>query len=518
MKFIYPILLLLLLSACKDNDDYFYQDTPETLNQSMWDYLKADPNLSYYTDKMDQTGLDSLYDTGNTYTIFLTSEDEFLKAIDSDSGLIEALSYQIIPTNINVQSVDDYSIIKTVSEKYALIENDQSSSTYSFDGIQIAESGPQFLDGRYYILESCVIPAPNLYEYLYAYSSAYSNFVDAEDSIFFDIDESTPIGTSAEGTVYDSIFDVFSRFADDYYDVTEDYRNQSATMVVFSTQQYEAAIDYIKTDLKTDEIPDVWVNEVLMPTMAENNIFNNTLQFEDFEERMVNINGDSISVDISNINSDSRTICSNGVAYMVNNFVIPDTLYKSFPQIDSYDFVTTIVEDQKWAWGEEVSVTGLEGTDYVPQLQANTKELAANEHFFTLELDDDFDVNNNLRITIKQSNIFGAENFRLIWGGTSTICGLWKIYINDEPVQMRTYSGKDSEYFDSNLFKNKTIKSITGMSNFKGDGTYNLADFEIHTLTEFTDVEITFEYHGPSESTIGTTPGIVIDYLQLEIY
>ena len=521
MKYIYLIIFTILLSAsCKEADQYFSKDTPETVNSSMWDYLQKDSKFGYYTDLIKHYGLDSLFTNNNSYTLFIPSE-EALDAVDTSLfKLDDVLLYQILDTQVNFQSIDAPTQVKTMFEKFALLEYNKTSGKYVIDGVSVGKGSSLFNNGCYYELEGCVMPPPNIYEYFKSKSAALKNYVDYTDSSYFDIESSTPIGISPKGTVYDSVFFVTNRFSEDFFPVKLESRDKFATFTIFTDQQYKNAIDIMKASLNIQEVPSVWLNEIFMPGFLKNCIFDKSLQYENFQPKMVNINGDSVKVNVSNINKDSRYICSNGAVYFFNDFAIPDSLYKSYSPIYAKDMVKELVAGSKWTWAETATVEGLDGTAIAPKLQLSS--YAKKGSLFVLELGNNFDVSRNLRFTFTKKGVFGAEKIRLLWGGTSAYCGLWKIYINGKPVQMRTYSGVNADYLDSYLFTNTTIKSVTGLTNFKRAGNnYNTVDFAVKTMTEYSDVSITFEYVGPSRDFAGNIqgiPGIVIDYLLLEVY
>ncbi len=521
MKNIFSILLILLLFAsCKEDDDYFYKGTPETVNQNMWDVLQSEPTFDYYTGLIKQFGLDTMFSHNGSYTLFIPTEDA-LNAIDTSVfKLRNILLYQMISTQVNLQSIDASMQVKTLLKKYALIEHDKVEGGYIIDGIRVSAASSLFNNGCYYMLAGCVTPPPNIYEYFQANSAAFKNYVDYTDSLYFDIEASTPIAITEEGTIYDSLFYTINWFSEMVFPVKEETRDNFATFTIFTDDQYKNAIDIMKSDLNIDEVPNAWLNDIFMPRFLSKSIFVKSLQYDDFNPRMVNVIGDSVDVDVANINEDSRYVCSNGVVYFLNDFIIADSLYKSNDPIYASEMVEEVVRNEKWTWSEIVETEGLTGTGIEPKIQNSNFGLDGS--LLVLEFDKNIHETRNIRITFTKEGVFGAERFRLVWGGTSAYCGLWNIYINGEPVQMRTYAGKDAEHFDSYMFSSTTIKSVTGLSNFKRQGNnYNTADFTVETLTEYSDVEITFEYVGPSLNFSGNiqgTPGIVIDYLLLEIY
>ena len=527
MKRIFSIIILLLIFfSCENKNDYLLGDTPVTVNLRLWDCLQLDSSHKYYVKLIKEYELDSLFESNNAYTLFIP-DDEKLKTINKDSVNIgEVLAYSMVPTFINVQSISKLGKIQTMLNKYALLEFNDQLSAYTFDGVKIVIGSSIFKDGRYYNLNNYVIPSDNLYSYILKGSSVFRHYIDLQDSTYFDIAASTPIGFASKGTIYDSIFTTQNLFYRDYFPVKEELRNRSSTFILFTQKQFDAALENIKNEIKVNFLPEVWINQILLPNLVKNYIFNNSLQYNDFKPRMINIRGDSVNVDVVNIIKDSRKICSNGVAYSLKNFIIPDSLYKSQNVYNGMNAVIEIIKDQKWTWAKDLFINGLEGTSIAPSLakltNANGDLISLNDKVLALNLKDYKRSSGKLRITFVQKGLFGAKNYRLLWAGSNNQCGLWKIYINNVPIQMRDLSGKNTNYFDSYLFKELVIKSVTGVpGNFKGNGGYNKVDFKVESLTEYSNAEITFEYIGPSLDSSGAIrgiPGLVIDYLMFEIY
>jgi len=507
--------------SCQKEDDYFYKATEATVNTSMWDYLDSEPSYSYFMKLVTEYQLDTLLEKGNPVTLFVPNNDRLAQLDTTNMDVSRLLSYLVSPTLVNVQSFTTATKVQTQSLKFALIEYDFSKGSYTYDGVPIIESSPLYKDGRFYVLDDVVLPALNLYEYIAETNDVFKKFIDQQDSVYFDINLSTPIGSGIGGTTYDSIFSSENLFSKYYFPVDEEFRNSTATLTLFTQQQLDAALEIMKEDLKTDVIPQVWQDEVLLPTLVSNSVFNNSLQFGDFESRMVNIKGDSVSVDVNNIDASSRHICSNGIAFTVSDFIIPDSLYKAQSVINAMDLVEVINVGEDWKWNSDVTLEGISATNVVPTLQA--LDLAKNESVLTVNLADNPE--DTLRFSFIRKGVFGAEKYRLLWAGSNTYCGLFRIYINGQALQMRDESGKDSDYFDSYMFVGVRslgiIKSVTGLSVFQGTKGYNTVDFEVDNLTDYSDVEITFEYLGPSRVSSGEVrgkPGLVIDYLRLEMY
>ena len=518
MKHTYTILLLILMfTACSD-DSYFHESTPETVDMSMWDYLQTDSSHRYFMELVSKFGLIDIINSNNPVTLFIPS-DESLKGLDTtDIALSGMLNYIVAPTLVNVQSMTADSKIQTLSNKFASLEYNSSDAEYFFDGKKIVESSPLFTNGRFYVLDDIVWPVPNLYEYISEKNSVFKKYIDLQDSTYFDLAASTPIDFGIKGTIYDSIFTTVNLFYKNYFPIKDEYRYKTSTFVLFTQEQLDAALEIVKTDLRTTVIPDAWLNGILLPYVISNSIFENSLNYTDFTTEMLNIRGKDVLVNVNNIDKDSRFKCSNGIAFNMSEFIVPEVLYKAQKVINGYDAVTEIIAGDKWIWSPLVKLQGLEGTSVEPTLKVNDLG-SLNSKILSLNMGSS--LNKTFKLTFTQKGVFGSEKYRLVWSGSSTYCGLYKIYINGQALQMRNYAGKNQDYFDSFEFSNTVIKSVAGNGVYSKVGNFNKVDFAVSNITEYSDVEITFEYLGPSKDSKGVVrgnPGLIIDYFKLEIY
>ena len=511
---------MVMFTACTDDQSYFKDSIPDTVDMSMWDYLKSDTSShTYFMELVTKYALKEAINTSNPVTLFIPKDADLMALDTTDIQMKNMLSYIVVPTLINVQSMTKSNKVQTFLEKFALLEYNESEAEYFFDGKKIAEASPLFTDGRFYVLEDVVWPAPNLYEYISATNGIFRDYIDMQDSTYFDVAASTPIDFGSEGTIYDSVFTTVNLFYDAYFPVDQEFRYNTSTFVLFTQEQLDSAFVIVKEDLNIDQIPEAWKNDILLPYVIKKSIFDNSLQYSDFEPEMLNIRGEHVEVDVENIDESSRFICSNGVVFNMSEFIVPEELYKAQKVINGSDALTEVLVGDKWIWNlDKVKVEGLDGTDVEPIL-ITVEEGALNDQVLAVSLGDEF--TDTFRLTFTQKGVFGAEKYRLLWSGSSTYCGLYKVYINGVPLQMRSYAGKDQDYFDSFEFSNRIVKSVTGNGVYSKVGNFNQFDFEVFNITEYTDVEITFEYLGPSLDGRGNRrgqPGLVIDYFKLEIY
>ena len=523
------IVSLCLLTSCRDYFEEYYESDIETLDMSMWDYLQSNEDYSEYVDLLKKYALDSIFSSDNSYTLFVPSNQDLAALSLAPAEELQMIQYSIIPTVVNIQSVSESVKLQTLLEKFALLE--KAGATFTYDGEAIVGASSLFNNGHFYNLENYVIPPLSLYEKIEQTSQIFSHFIDLQDSTYFDIEQSTPLGFDTLGnTIYDSVFTTVNTFGREFFPVNEEFRDESATFLLFTQEQYDMALDVVALDLGLsgkEEVPDVWQNEILLPHLVISSIFENSLTYDDFEEGieldeegvpyMKNIKGDPVVLDINNINDSSRYICSNGVTFTLNDFSIPEELYKAQSLINGYEQVV-LVSASTWDWSDEVIVEGLEGSGAELVVNPYAKLDMLNDECLDLRVPPTFD--GTFKVSFMLKGVFGGT-YRLLWAGTKDYSGKYKIYVNDVPLKMRNYMKQKKSYFDSYEFSEDRIVSIlddgTYSNLFEGQlKQYNTVDFMVENITEYTDVKITFEYVGPSKG-VGANNGLVIDYLQLEL-
>jgi len=365
------------------------------------------------------------------------------------------------------------------------------------DAIPVKYTSPLYLDGKYYELLGAAFPRPNLFVYTERNCQFIKKYIDSRDSVFLDLELSQPIGFDPVGnTIYDSVFGNVNLFEQEYFPVSEEFRDKNATFILFSQEQYSAALDQMASAIGTPGggtgISEKWQLEELMPVLMEATMFEGMLEYSDLMKgRLESITGDTVDIDYMNIDPDSRFICSNGQAYLYREFSIDSSFYLGGIRVEGESLIDTLGIGT-WTWKEGVEATG---TPVSPIgigssiASGGSSLIAPFSRGFTGEF--------SLQFTLK--NILPMR-YRLIWGANSRPSGLFAIYVNDE------YIGE----FDSFKFRS-TVQSVTE-EYFRPNEGFNRKDFWIENLTEFGDVNIRFEYLGPGSQE---NNALNIDYVEL---
>ncbi|HUX57342.1 MAG TPA: hypothetical protein VMV77_10235 [Bacteroidales bacterium] len=276
-----------------------------------------------------------------------------------------------------------------------------------------------------------------------------------------------------------------------------EFRQKTATFLLFDKEQYNNALDEMASKLGGNfhsyaDIPSSWQFKVLLPIVVKNGLFEGSFQHENFcAGKLKNIVGDTVYANCSNIDPDSRFICSNGVVFKYLNFSVPDSLFIGKSKIQGENMVRSVGAGV-FNWNDWVKITGSNITP-VKQKVAG----ADNDSIINLS----FGINYKGSFTMEYyfKNLF-PQRYRFLWRANSRPSGLYEIYVND------VFIGKIDLYD-----LRKTVVSVTGELFIPVSG-YNKFDFWVNNITDFGDVKVTIKYIGAGGST---TNGLTIDYISL---
>lgn len=504
------LILGTLLISCEDQrNNYFYKDYQETVDMDVWDVISNSddsagyPQYSKFVEYCKEYGLDSIINNGLTHTLFIPVNAAFENLEDDTSNILDVLSYHISESMFLLNNVKERRKLQTYLRKYAVIEH--KNNHYFINGIPIAKSGSLCKDGTFYEIEEVSLPIPNLYEYIAAANPIIGEYIDMQDTVFLDIQRSTPIGFDEEtgNTIYDSVFTSLNLFQEKYFPVKEEFRSKSATVLLFNHNQYETALTEMALDLNIDgfntyeDIPRAWQINELLPLLINNGIFDGSMAYEDFlPGELQNIAGDSVRIDPGNIDPDSRFICSNGVGFTYLNFTIPDSLYNEY-RIEGESMVDSLGSNI-WAWKTDDFGIKTEGETFYPkQMYSND---ASGDSLVSVEFP--FNYNQTYSFSFLMRDVLpGKYIFR--WRASYRPSGNMEVYINENDTPIRTY-----DLFDLR----KSVPSITVFGE-RYNPSNNINTFDAWaTMEEYGDVRITLKY---IDAGFAKTNGFSIDYISL---
>ncbi len=505
------LVALSLLVACSCNPpdwDEHYNNPPASVNMKLWDAVKAESNYSEFTSLISSYNLDTLFNKNQSYTLFIPNNDAISQLTPEDtSGIMrQILLYHISNTVFLPRNVKGFRKLQNLTNKYVGVE--KLPGYFSYDLIPIEYSSPLYLDGVYHELSQPAQPRPNLYEFTERFSSVIRDYIDLTDSVYLDKSNSKPLGFDDSGnTIYDSVFNRINRFERDYFPVSQESRNKTATFVLFTQEQYIEALNEMGQILggsfnNFEDIPEIWQFQTLLPALMENSLYENNLEYTDFRDTMISVTGDTVYIEPGNIDPESKFLCSNGVTYTYLDFKVPEYLYKGEQRIEGEDLLDSI-GPSIWAWKPDIKIDGITVRPSRESLTEASEGFLASVSFPTRNFLEEWS------ITFKFKNIFPMR-YRLEWGASFRPSGNYSIYVNGEILEYSDRYGRPQTIFDTDELSLVT-RSVTG-DKFVPVGNVNKRDYWVENITEFGDVEIKILYTGPGSKDLN---GFSLDYVSL---
>lgn len=496
-----PLLLFAYLLSCsceRDKWEEHYNGQEEQVDMRLWDAVKQEPRYSEFVKYMEQTRLDSLFELDQVYTLFIPDNDAFSTLADTAGILDLTMANHVSRTLFQTSNVIKRRKLQVLNSKFAIIE--RSVSGFMFEETPIEYSSPLYLDGKYYEIADIAYPRPNLYEYTALFSPTISEFIDGTDSVYLDKSLSTPISFDSRGnTIYDSVFSVVNTFERDFFPVSKELRNQSATFILFNQLQYQQALDEMAGLLgpqftSHEDIPEKWQFEVHLPDAMAKSLFDNNLEHNELKPVMVSVTGDTVEINPSNINPDSKYRCSNGTIYTYYEYSVPEDLFLGEHLIEGEEFVDSIGAS-RYAWNEQVSLCG--ENPYIAEPVRQFSRDASMDRFVSVNLPRDFDGEYCFEFSFR--NLFPMK-YRLEWHANYRPSGYYAVYVNDQLIgEFDTYDLRSS------------VLSVTG-ERFRATGGFNSKDWWVENITRFGDATIRFEYLHPG---VSSNNGFNIDFIKL---
>ena len=501
-QYILIVLTILFITSCDKSweDHYMY---PETVNENVWDAIQREPEISEFVQILKEFQFDTLFQHDNSYTIFIPTNKsitQYKNEKDFDEVILE---YHISPYFIQSGNINETRHIQTLSKKFAFFQ--KFGNLLKFDEIPIIKESPLYKNGKFFILDQVAKPLPNIYEYFAFTNPVLKDYIDSKDSVILDREKSKPIGFDENGnTVFDSVIIDYNIFEADFFPVSKEFRNQTATLVFPKKEDYEDALSEMaqKMDIPGyndySDIPLDWQNDVLIPHLLEQGVFENLLEPEDFiaksvkdTVRLKNILGDSINIFYKPVD---KTLCSNGYAYNYDNFQIPDSIH-SGSNIFEAEWLLDETGINRYSWVRADMVTS---DQYFPPLQEfiNT---ASNDSIIRVSFPRGYNKKFSLEFNTKK---MFSRKYLMIVATHMNIGGVYDIFVNDELV--RTF-----DWYDFILYR-QVMPSVIAGRRYLPEGNFNKFDLLVDNIEEYSPAKIRFEYKAPGSVS---NNGLVIDYI-----
>jgi hypothetical protein len=502
------MIVIVLFFSCKEDWDEHYDTTVETINTNVWEAIQQDSNLSLFVQYMKEYEYDTLFLTDQTYTLFIPDNNALAQFTDTSDVTLTVLGYHISSFFIQAANIQAKRKIQTFGEKYAFFE--KTPDEILFDDIPIDFESPLYLNGKYFIMTKVAIPKPNLYEYFEANNPVLKRYIDSEDSIILDKELSRPLGFDENGnTIYDTVSITLNMFELEFFPVSEESRYKTATIVFPKEDDYNRALTAMADSLGplfTDynDIPMEWQNDILIPYLLEQGVFENMLEEEEFvldprkdTLKLKNILGDSVVIEYHPV---EKTLCSNGYAYNYDDFKIPDTLYTKPYRMEA-EWLLRTIGINRYGWIDDVVFSSDTPFEPIQELVPKASNDSIIKVSFPNKYEGSFSVEFNVDYLFPRKLLMVVRTY-------TNIGGVYDIYMNDELI-------KTIDYYDYIRYRGVYPSVISGKRYITTAAGYSFFDCWVENLTEYGHARLRFEYTGPSNVPFN---GLTIDYIEFIPY
>ncbi len=492
-------LIILGFTQCDDDWNKHYGNLPETSDQSVWDALKSNNDAQKFVALMEEFNLDSIFESNDVYTLFVPGNDAMSKYENSDTLNRETLEYHILRYYLQPTFKSGKRKIQTMLLKFAEFEND--AGVYSYDGIPISFTSPLYQNGRFFIIDDIATPNPSLYEHIAQTNKALKRYIDDLDSIVLDLELSKPIDFDENGnTIYDSVINIINKFEMEYFEISEESRVQTATIVFPEQKLYDQALTTMAQDLGfTDynDIPYDWQENILLPYLIDRGVFHNLRDPEEFlTDSLENILNDNVEIIFR---TGEKVMCSNGYFYNYQEFEIDDSLYM-YPTRNEGERFLLNLGTNRFVWND--SLVTVDSDDNIIPKGVSASLITSNDSMLQVDFPKSYEGKYN--ITFRTEPVF-PRRYLVLVRTHMDYGGIYDIYVNDQKVHTFNY--------DDYVTYRGVIQSNVAGKRFIYQGRFNKFDFWVDNVDQYGRVDIRFEYKGPGEKVKNN--GLVIDYIDL---
>jgi hypothetical protein len=325
-KFITFVLLLigtLLFYSCQDELSNHYGRSGSLSNQSLYDLIKKNEDLSKFSKLVEIAGYDTLLKSTQTFTVWVPV-NEGLTDIDVNT-ITQAQARMIVNNHIarfnNSTSITPGKLIRMKNYKMYSF----SSGDSIFGGSKLISHDILARNGVLHTIKTQIPYHDNLYEYIVSTSntSKMSAFISSFQENRFDQSLSTPIDIDKNGrTVYDSVTTSYNRLFNNNlgYINTED---STYTMLIPSDKAWNAAYARISPYFNAYNANKVYADSVknVQTSLAILNdlIYRGTIDNPSSLDSVVSTSGSVIHNPAGLFNGTVKQIASNGLIYQADN-------------------------------------------------------------------------------------------------------------------------------------------------------------------------------------------------------
>ncbi|RYG09448.1 MAG: fasciclin domain-containing protein, partial [Chitinophagaceae bacterium] len=158
------LLLLTLLSGCKDKWDEHNEINDPKLKSNLFEKIQSNPDLSRFAELLKKTGYDTVLSSSLNYTVWapnnaaINAVDEAI--LNNSTALISLVENHIVLNEYYTSKANPAVQLRALNGKKLLF------STSSVDEINLTSANDYGVNGVLHIIPQAIIPKQNIFEYL----------------------------------------------------------------------------------------------------------------------------------------------------------------------------------------------------------------------------------------------------------------------------------------------------------------------------------------------------------------
>jgi len=217
------LLLLLMLSACKDAWKSEELATETALDRNLMQQIAQNPDLSRFTALLRQVHYDALLEASKTYTVWAPTNDALAhvsQELLADTAWLKVfLGFHIAGQRHMAQQQEQIVRVQTISGK--MVHFDQQY----VEQVAMTEKDQLVANGVLHIISEVLLPKENIWQWIthFQEKGQQQQYIESLWGPQFDRNASTQIGVNEEGLpIYDSVFTLQNSYLNQVADLSDE--------------------------------------------------------------------------------------------------------------------------------------------------------------------------------------------------------------------------------------------------------------------------------------------------------
>lgn len=329
---IVPILIVALsvtLFGCNDQWDDHYSGGLDNLSEyDLYEFIQLQPELSSFAQLLETSGFDTIISASQTYTVWAPNNVSLAGVDLNDKEIASTIVRNHIARGIYTTSGTLSKPVNLLNGKYVAFTRD-GSGQFTYGNAGIVQPNARTKNGLVHVIDPYVPYTPNIWEYLTSADNLDSlrAYLNSLTQNVFVPSLSVEIGKNEEGNpVYDSVFVARNKFMQELGTIDDEDSLYTAVLLNNNAwnQAYERVLPYFN-------VPEIYGGEkrkeaLTRSAMVQDLIFRDLVEVPTSHDSLVSTYGSVFYKPFYLFNGAQKVELSNGLGYVMNGFVYPDTL------------------------------------------------------------------------------------------------------------------------------------------------------------------------------------------------